>query len=77
MNVRRVRRGHRIVAEDPDEILGECRGDRAQSRRANHHQLGPPEEEGVKTAPRLANENVNAARSRIGAGYLGESQRAA
>jgi hypothetical protein len=74
VNVRGVRRNPGIIAQDPDEILGECRRDRAESRRANHHELRPPEQERGKAAPCLAYENVNAARPRIGACNLGQSQ---
>ena len=66
-----------IVAEDAEEVLRESDRDRAERRRANDHELRPPEEKTGESPPPFPQEHINAAGMRICARDLCESQRAA
>ncbi len=75
--VRVVRRHQRIVAEDPEEVLGERDGDGTDRRRANDDELRPAEEERRQPSPSFAQEDVDAAGFRERAGDLRERERTA
>src|SRR5205814_1203120 len=77
VDIAAVRLESRIVTKYAQQIFRESRGNRAQRRSTNDDELGPAEEEGRKSPPRLPDEDINAAGTREGARHLRQSQRAA
>ena len=67
----------RVDAGDPQRVLAEDRGDAAERRRADQHQLRPAVEERDRPPPALAQVDVHAAGVGQRRGQLGDRQGAA